>query len=295
MRKITMDEMKSIELDILKDVAAFCDKNHIRYYLCGGTLLGAVRHKGFIPWDDDIDIIMPRPDYMKFVSTYNGSNELYYVKSIENDPQYWRTFAKVFDSRTFLKEDAICVDKPGNAVFIDIFPMEGLPPSRLKQHILFKEQEFLNFLYHGSAWTYTKSHKYNDSKSKFAKIKGNIRTILKFVAVTVLHPLPTRKLIRIINANASRYSFEESEDVGAIVDCAQGGARERISKANYVPRIEFEFEGQKFWGPAGYKEYLTNLYGNYMELPPVDRRVTHHDFEAYWKEDEPADPRVSEV
>ncbi len=148
MRKITLDEMKSLELEMLKDVAAFCDKNHIRYYLSGGTLLGAVRHKGFIPWDDDIDIIMPRPDYMKFVSSYNGSHPLYYVKSIENDPRYWRTFAKVFDSRTFLKEDAIRIDKPGNAVFIDIFPMEGLPPSRMQQYILFKEQEFLNFLYH---------------------------------------------------------------------------------------------------------------------------------------------------
>lgn len=287
MRKITMDEMKSIELEMLKDVAAFCDKNHIRYYLCGGTLLGAVRHKGFIPWDDDIDIIMPRPDYLKFVSTYNGATERYYVKSIENDPQYWRTFAKVFDARTFLKEDAISVEKPGNAVFIDIFPSDGLPPSRWKQRILFKEQEFLNFLYHGSAWTYTRSHKYNDSKSQFAKAKGIIRTILKFVAVTVLHPLPTRKLIRIINANASKYPFDESEEVAAIVDCAYGGARERISRAKYAPRIEFDFEGCKFWGPAGYEEYLTHLYGNYMEMPPVDRRVTHHDFEAYWKDGEP--------
>ncbi len=113
-----------------------------------------------------------------------------------------------------------------------------------------------------------------------------MRTILKFAAVTVLHPLPTRKLIRIINANAQKYAFEESEKVAAIVDCAYGGASERVLKANYTPRIKFDFEGCKFWGPAGYDEYLTNMYGNYMEMPPVDRRVTHHDFEAYWKDGE---------
>ena len=111
MKKIETEEMKKLELDMLIDVAKFCDENDIRYYLSGGTLLGAVRHKGFIPWDDDIDISMPRPDYLKFVSTYNGSSEFYQVQSIENNDKYWRTFAKVFDTRTYLKEDAIRMPK----------------------------------------------------------------------------------------------------------------------------------------------------------------------------------------
>lgn len=124
MKKIETEEMKKLELDMLIDVAKFCDENDIRYYLSGGTLLGAVRHKGFIPWDDDIDISMPRPDYLKFVSTYNGSSEFYQVQSIENNDKYWRTFAKVFDTRTYLKEDAIRMPKDGNGVFIDIFPID---------------------------------------------------------------------------------------------------------------------------------------------------------------------------
>lgn len=285
MKPFTTEELKKLELAILKNVAEFCDKHQIRYYLGGGTLLGAVRHKGFIPWDDDIDISMPRKDYLRFVQEYNGYHGYYTVRSIETDPEYWRTFAKVFDTRTCLKEDVIRVPKKGNGVFIDVFPIDGIPDSLFLQFLLFKEQEFLNFLYHGSAWNYTKSFKYNDSKSSFARWKGIIRTALKFVAITVLYPLPTRRLVRLINSNASKYAYDDCKYIGAIVDCAHGAACEKMLKENFEPRIQFDFEGEKFWGPKGYKEYLESLYGDYNELPPVENRVTHHDFEAFWKED----------
>ena len=81
MKRLNVDEMKAIELDMLKDISNFCDNNGIRYYLCGGTLLGAVRHKGFIPWDDDMDIAMPRPDYEKFLEIFNTQSHRYkYMK-----------------------------------------------------------------------------------------------------------------------------------------------------------------------------------------------------------------------
>ena len=286
MKEICTEELKALELDILKDVADFCDVRGIRYYICGGTLLGAVRHKGFIPWDDDIDIMMPRPDYLKFVFSYNGHNPRYLVKSIENDADYWRTFAKVFDLRTFLREDVIRVAKKDNGVFIDIFPVDGLPEKRWKQAILFKQLEFLNFLYHGSAWNYTKSFKYADSKDKLAVLKGRVRTFLKFIAVTLLYPLPTKKLIALINETASNLPFETAIDVAAIVDCHYGGAKERMPRLAFEKRQEFEFEGYRFWGTQAYDLYLSNMYGNYMELPPEERRVTHHDFTAYWKDKE---------
>mgnify|MGYP003607550694 CR=1 FL=1 len=284
MRELTIDELKEEGLKILLDVAKFCDKHHLRYYICGGTLLGAVRHKGFIPWDDDIDIMMPRPDYLKFVASYNGSNPRYLVKSIENDAEYWRTFAKVFDLHTTLKEDAIRIPKKDNGVFIDIFPVDGLPKSHLRQKILFKEQELLNFLYHGSAWSYTKSYKYADSRSSFAKVKGQIRTLLKFIAVTILHPLPTQLLIKIINKNAMRFPYQNSNEVAAIVDCHYGGEKERMPRALFEKRQLFPFEGYSFWGSKAWKLYLTNLYGDYMVPPPSKSQVTHHDFKAYWKE-----------
>lgn len=284
MREMSIDEMKAVSLNMMLDVADFCDKYNIRYYICGGTLLGAIRHKGYIPWDDDIDIIMPRPDYLRFLKEYNGSNERYVVYGVENNSKYWRTFAKVFDLNTHLQEDNIRCEKPDNGVFIDIFPIDGLPKSRTAQKLLFKEQEFLNFLYHCSAWGYTKSFKYADSKARFAVLKGYIRTYLKYVAVTIFGWLPTYKLIKLINSNASKYGYDEADEVAAIVDCHYGGERERMPKNVFEPRRKFEFEGHQLWGSEGYDLYLSNLYGNYMELPPEDRRVTHHDFKAYWKD-----------
>ena len=132
MREISSDEIKQIELDILKDVAKFCDAHGLRYFLSDGTLLGAVRHKGFIPWDDDIDIMMPYKDYQQFVKGY--FHEYYYVNSIEKDLSYPLLFAKVFDKRTCC--NMVGDDSPH--VWIDIFPLMGLPANKLLKKNIYK-------------------------------------------------------------------------------------------------------------------------------------------------------------
>ncbi|MDY6362361.1 MAG: LicD family protein, partial [Lachnospiraceae bacterium] len=91
MKELDNETIKKLELNILKDVAGFCEKNGLRYYLCGGTLIGTIRHKGFIPWDDDIDIIMPRPDYMRFMKLYNQEKSFYRVHSLVTDPKWYST------------------------------------------------------------------------------------------------------------------------------------------------------------------------------------------------------------
>ena len=101
-----------------------------------------------------------------------------------------------------------------------------------------------------------------------------------------MYPLPTRKLIKFINENAKKYEFNNSCFIGAIVDCAHGGSCERFLKEKYLPRLKFSFEGKRFYGPLCFDEYLTNLYGNYMDMPPKNKRVSHHDFKAFWKDKE---------
>lgn len=286
MRELSLSELKSAELAILRDVADFCDRNDIRYYLGGGTLLGAVRHKGFIPWDDDIDINMPRPDYQRFVQLYNGSNPHYFVKSVENDGSYIYTNARVYDNRTYLRNFLIRKPQPYEGVSIDIFPIDGLPDGEKNQRKVFREQEILIILANGSSMRYMFSHKYLDSADKGAKIKGIVRTLLKFGAISLFRFLPTEKLVRMINTNLERFPYETSEEIACLVACIHGADCERMKKSEYEPRRYFDFEGYKFQGPVGYDIYLKNLYGDYMNLPPESRRITHHDFSAYWKEKE---------
>lgn len=121
-----IDELKFISYNILKFVADFCEINNIKYYLFAGTLLGAIRHEGFIPWDDDIDIAIPRDDYEKFIIEFDRNNDVNYkVLSIENSNKYYLPYAKVIDNRTLLFEDG--KESMPIGVFIDIFPLDSIP------------------------------------------------------------------------------------------------------------------------------------------------------------------------
>lgn len=283
MKEILMEEQKQIALAILKSIANFCDKQGLRYYLAYGTMLGAVRHKGFIPWDDDIDIMMPRDDYNKFLRDYDGYNDIYRVCSIEKDDSYPYTMAKVFDQRTKLEDFTLWKQYPHAGVFVDIFPIDGLPLKAAEQEEIFKRQQLLNLLLHGSCMKYTFSHHYVDSKDSCAKIKALGRTILKFAAITLMHPLSTQKLVKKINQEACKYSFETSDNVSILIDCASGNKREVLPREIFErPRL-YQFEQYRFKGISNYDFYLTHLFNNYMEMPPANRRLPHHNFKVYWR------------
>ena len=123
-RRLAPAEIKSLQMEILCSIHNFCVNNNIRYSLAYGTLLGAIRHKGYIPWDDDVDILMPRPDYEKFLKLYPGYNKNHTVQTYINDDSYYLAFAKVYDNRTEL-----IVFPTRTGVFVDIFPVDGLPDS----------------------------------------------------------------------------------------------------------------------------------------------------------------------
>ena len=138
-RKVTLEEMRDLQLAMMDKIHEFCVERGIRYSLGGGTLLGAVRHKGYIPWDDDIDIMLPRPDYERFLKEFDGVYPNFKVLHLNNDRTYPYLFAKVYDSRTLLVE---CRATMG--VYIDVFPIDGLP---LKAELP-KYMRTLDFLCH---------------------------------------------------------------------------------------------------------------------------------------------------
>jgi len=267
MRKIGLEELKKIQLDILREVAKFCDKNDIRYYLCGGTLLGAIRHKGYIPWDDDIDIAIPRKDYEKFIKLFNDENRNLYVISCEVNNKYPSVFAKVYNTKIILVEYTN-MPYENHCVNIDIFPIDNMSDN-IK---LYKRQYQMIQFYRNICIL-------KAIKSK----KGRIfyKEIILFLGRNIFKFISFNKLARKINQIAQKYNSDETDFV------ARTGSqyKMRLPRSIFDEQIEVEFEKEHFKAPVGYHEYLTILYGDYMKLPPIDKQKTHHNFEAYWKDD----------
>lgn len=280
MHKISLEEMKSIELNILKDVSEFCDKNNICYYLCGGSLLGAVRHRGFIPWDDDIDIAMPREDYKKFLKIYNQEEKFYKVNAIENNKNWHMSFARVEHLKTVLYEKTLKSKYRKRHLFIDVFPIDGIPNNAEDERNFMIKQKILGIILNASSFCFFPSRHYSDSKEKNVSLKNSIRSLMKYVAISLFSLINTQTIARKLNFNSKKYELGTTKDVGITV--AVWGLRfEKSSYASFERRQKFQFEDGEFWGPVGYHEYLTRTYGDYMTPPPPENQVSHHNFEAY--------------
>lgn len=281
MKIITENELKQLELDILKDVALFCEKNRLRYYLCGGTLLGAVRHGGFIPWDDDIDIIMPRPDYMKFVKLYNHRCSIYRCNSIFNRLDWYSSFAEVEDTRTIKRYKGFSQNEL-HGVSIDIFPMDGAPASEHERRRFWKISNLMARIATLSWQSFTVSRHFSDQDVRMPLLKTVVRTLVKFTVIPFARLCRPFHFNRKVNLRGMKYDVDHSEFIGVSV-FPHYGYKECVQAKGFLKSEKRPFEGQLFNTPADYNEYLTNLYGNYMKLPPKKNRVTHHDFQAYWK------------
>ena len=282
MRKIAEKELKKIELDILKAVASFCEKNNLRYYLCGGTLLGAIRHKGFIPWDDDIDIIMPRPDYERFHELFNRENEIYKVHSVLNRPEWTSTFALVEDTRT-IKEYGDFNNNFVTGVSIDVFPTDGSPENKIMRRIYWEVLNFVELIAVLSNQKFNISKHFSDKDVKFAKFKTFVRTAIKFLLIPLARLTIPLKLNYVVNKVGSMFDVDGSTYIG-VVTFPHYGFKECVKGDSFLKIKKRQFEDREFYTPDNYDEYLSNLYGNYMKMPPEDKRVSLHYTVAYWKD-----------
>ena len=261
LKELTVEECKKISLDILFNVAKFCDENDITYFLSVGTLLGAIRHKGYIPWDDDIDIMMPRNDYNKFLNTYD--HEYYKVCKPEVGMFY---YGKVYDSRTIKYETNIDYKKyKPLGVDIDIFPLDGIVNDQKIIDKLYKKECRLEALWRLS------------NQPIFYR-----KNPLKAINRIVPRIIGTKNLVKMIEKNAQTYDYDNSDYV-IRMRRSPNGFTGALPKSVYEKDYA-EFEGHKFCIPKGYDEWLTRFFGDYMKLPPKDKQIYAHSNKCFLKE-----------
>lgn len=267
MKEINSEEIKKLELQILDVIADFCEKNGLRYYLCGGTLLGAVRHKGFIPWDDDIDILIPRDDYEKFKVLFpkRVENDEFEMISYESGKSYY-PFIKVVNNKTIIQEKYIS-EKYQTNIWVDVFPLDGMPDSELQIRYRFFEIKILKSILMLSV------SNPNTGTNLFWKL-------MKRMFVPLFKNLNIRKMCDRLDRVSSKTSIKKSPYVGGFL--WGYGPQEKMPRV-FLEQIEMEFEGKKYKAPKCWNYYLTALYGDYMQLPPEDKRI-YHGFKAMWKE-----------
>lgn len=268
MKEILIDELKQLQLEILVKVDSFCNENRIRYFLDGGTLLGAVRHKGYIPWDDDIDIRIPREDYNKFLSKFNGKVENLVVAAPELNLDYYAPYANVYDNRTLLVEESVSHRNDSIGVKIDVFPMDYLPSDDKLCQSIYRESTKCN---HICGIKNSRLCYYHGLSLVKLMIRKTLCCCFKFKRIQKKH-------IEIL-----RKSNKLSDGIFADNVVYPVYGPKKIENKYIFPLADIDFEGHRFKAPLDSDKYLNILYGDYMKLPPIDKRVAHHHFKAYWK------------
>lgn len=264
MIELTIEELRKCQLGILDEVDKFCNSNSIKYSLAYGTLLGAVRHKGYIPWDDDIDIMMLRKDYDNFISNFKSKQ--YVLINSDNNPNYCHPFAKVYDKRTIIIENINQDIELG--VNIDIFPIDNFPNSFKQSKIFLLKKAILNYIH-------------TLKNTKISSNRSIPKNIVLFLSQILLFPLPLNYIAKRIINFSKRYNNTETGYKGIIV-VIDTNINERMSSDTFSETVKLVFENNFYPAFKDYNTILRSWYGDYMKLPPLNKQITHHDFKAYW-------------
>ena len=273
MKELTLREIQLAEFGVLQKLDALCKQLDLRYYLFYGTLLGAVRHQGFIPWDDDVDVAMPRPDYEKLLDYCDKNAEAlapFRMMHCRKDKEYIYPIGRLCDTRYGVHYENTV--EYGLGLFVDIYPLDGCGNS---------EEEA------------RKIHKKNNTLQKLTMLAGNdkfrpslqggfLRTVIKFLSYCYAKPMGARHFARKAEKNSKALTFDDSRYVSCTVwfDWYHCFDKALLAEPTYLP-----FEGGAYSVPAGWDKLLTDWYGDYMQLPPEEAQVGHHYYTAYLKEE----------
>ena len=265
MKELTLQELKETELEILKMFDAFCKENNIKYYLSHGTLLGAIRYKKFIPWDDDVDLLIPREDYNRMLRLFKDSDR-YQLFTFERDPNCSLPYTKLCDMST-RKVEVAHDDGSKLGVDIDLFPLDAwdddLEKAKKEARYLLKNVNKLRLI---------RMEKPNTAHP-LKKLKGWM--ILSYLKMRGSKPY-IKKILRVSTNKKSK----GSRYLGCKAWCVYG-EKGIIPAEVFADTVDIEFEGMMFPAPIGWDTYLTCLYGDYLPEPPKDKQKSHHHFKAY--------------
>lgn len=272
MERLDDTEIKKRLLDLLCAFDIICRENGLRYSLAYGTLLGAIRHKGFIPWDDDIDVLMPQDDYVRFLALPCFRNQdldspvvLYEIDNVcTRNLRYLYPFAKLVDGRTVIKSD--CFREVGG-IWMDIFPVTGLPAgdSGIRKHFARMKRNHLRL---------AAAHRYREL-GQCSPI-----TLLKQIRCNFYYAIH-KWLVKRMKKTAFGIPYANSDE--AAVSMWNYGMKERMPREYFDGFVKVEFEGKEFFGLKRHDDYLKKLYGEWRRFPPEDQRVAHHYYEALRK------------
>ena len=256
-------QLQSKLLEMLIYFDEFCKENSLKYYLCGGGLIGAIRHKGFIPWDDDIDVFMPRPDYEKLAMIWNekADTSKYLYCRTDKEHVYHDAGASIRDvntteiNRHSVNED-IC-----HGIALEIMPIDGCPKSKIKRAFQ---------LYNAFIFSLFNAQRLPDNKGFF------IRTVSSVILGVLKSPTIRYRIWRKAERRMTKYSWDDCEEVTELIGSIHGMML-RHPKEDFDNIVLKEFAGYQIPVMAGYDRYLKLIWGDYMQLPPVEKRVAKHD------------------
>lgn len=265
MEKEILRKLQLTQLEILKEFKKVCDKNDIKYFLTDGTLLGAIRHKGFIPWDDDLDVAMERAEYEKFISiAQNELDEKYFLQTWKSDKAYPFPYAKILKKNTRCSEAVTYGTPVQNGVFMDIFPVDYCGgPDEMKKDII-------PYVF----WTKLLLMKCHYKVWKASSAKNGMIRYLPLILISML--FTKDKIIRNVENIIKSWNEKYSKGYFCYENAGYNFLEWIVERKSFSRLTTTFFEDEVFSIPDNYDKYLTDVYGDYMTLPPVDERENRH-------------------